>query len=85
MLHYFCKMIYIYIYILFHILFHYSLSQDVEYSSLCYTIGCCYLSIMYIIACIYESQILDTSLPYLFLFFSLSLSQFDHATWHVGP
>ena len=30
--------IYIYIYILFHILFHYSLFQDVECSSLCYTL-----------------------------------------------
>ena len=28
-----------YIDILFHILFHYGLSQDIEYSSLCYTVG----------------------------------------------
>ena len=40
--------IYVYIYILFHILFHYGLSQDIEYSSLCYTIGPCCLSILYI-------------------------------------
>ena len=26
-------------YIVFHILFHYGLSQDIEYSSLCYTVG----------------------------------------------
>ena len=39
--------IYMYIYILFHILFHYGLSQDIEYSSLCYTVGHCFLSILY--------------------------------------
>ena len=36
--------IYMYIYIPFHILFHYSLAQDTEYSSLCYTVAqypCC--------------------------------------------
>ena len=42
----------IHIYILFHILFHYGLSQDIEYSSLCYTVGPCCLSIPYIIVCI---------------------------------
>ena len=44
--------LYIYIHILFHILFHYGLSQDIEYSSLCYTVGPCCLSILYIIVCI---------------------------------
>ena len=39
----------IYTYILFHLLFHYNLSQDIEYSSLCYTAGPCCLSILYII------------------------------------
>ena len=39
----------IYIYIPFPI-FHYDLSQDIEYSSLCYTVGPC-LSILYIIVC----------------------------------
>ena len=34
--------IYIHIYIsFFQILFHYRLSQDIEYSSLCYTVGPC--------------------------------------------
>ena len=33
----------IYIYILFHRLFHYRLLQDIEYSSLCYTVGPCCL------------------------------------------
>ena len=37
--------IYIYIYILYHILLHYGLSQDVEYSTLCCTVGPCCLSI----------------------------------------
>ena len=34
-------------YILFHILFHYGLLQDIEYSSLCYTVGSCGLTILY--------------------------------------
>ena len=35
---------YIYISILFQILFHYTLLQDIEYDSPCYTVGpCCYL------------------------------------------
>ena len=36
-----------YIYILFHTLFHCGLSQDIEYSSLCYAVGPCCLSILY--------------------------------------
>ena len=47
--------IYIYIYILFHILFHYGLLQDMEYSSLCYTVGPCCLSVLYIV--IYSSSV----------------------------
>ena len=42
----------IYIYILFHILFHYGSSQDINHSSLCYTVGLCCLSILHIIVCI---------------------------------
>ena len=38
-----------YIFILFQILFHYRLLQDIEYSSLCYTVGPCWLSILYIV------------------------------------
>ena len=37
------SVIHIYIHILFHILFHYGLSQDIEYSSLCYRVGTCCL------------------------------------------
>ena len=34
-------------YILFKIIFHYRLLQDIEYSSLCSTVGPCWLSILY--------------------------------------
>ena len=47
--------IYIYIYIIFHIFFHYGLSEETEYSSLCYTLGPC-LSVLYIIVCIFSSH-----------------------------
>ena len=40
------------VYILFPILFHNGLPQDIEYRSLCYTVGTCCLSILYIIICI---------------------------------
>ena len=43
----------IYIYILFYILFHYRLLHVIEYSFLCYTVGPCYLSILYIVVCIF--------------------------------
>ena len=39
---------YSYLFILFQIHFHYSLLQDIEYSSLYYTVGPCGLSILYI-------------------------------------
>ena len=39
--------VYVYIYILFQILFHYRLLQDIEYISLYYTVGLCWLSILY--------------------------------------
>ena len=44
---------YTYIYILFYILFHHGLFQDIEYSSLCYTVGPCCFSILHLIVCIY--------------------------------
>ena len=40
---------YEYTYILFQILFPYRLLQDIEYISLCYTVGPCCLPILYII------------------------------------
>ena len=39
-------------YMLFHIHFHDGLSQDIEYSSLCYIVEPCCLSILYLVACI---------------------------------
>ena len=39
------------IFIPFHILFRYDLSQDIEYSFLCYTVGLSYLCILYLIVC----------------------------------
>ena len=36
----------------FHILFYYGLSQDIEYSSLCYAVGPCCLCIPNVIVCI---------------------------------
>ena len=47
---------YTYIYTLFHILFLYGLSQDIDYSSLCYTLGPCCLSILSVIVCIYQKK-----------------------------
>ena len=49
----------IYIYqFFFQILSHYRLLQDIEYSSLCYTVGSCWLSILYIVVCIFFEGIL---------------------------
>ena len=39
------KVVQLYINILFHSISHYGLSQDIKYSSLCYTVGPCCLSI----------------------------------------
>ena len=50
------SVMHIYIYTIFHVLFHYGLSQDTEYSSLCYTVGPC-LSSLYVIVCICSSQL----------------------------
>ena len=41
-----------YIYIFFQIIFHYKLLQDIEYSSLYYTVNPCCLSILCIVVCI---------------------------------
>ena len=43
-------------YILFHI-FHYSLSQNIEYRPLCYTVALC-LSILYTIVCTANPKLL---------------------------
>ena len=49
----------IYIYILFKILFSCMLLQNIEYSSLCYTVGPSLLSILYTVVCICYSKILN--------------------------
>ena len=46
----------------FNILFHYGLSQDIVYSSLCYTLGPCCSPILNVIICIYQPQIPGPSL-----------------------
>ena len=46
-----CIYIHIYTYILFQIPFV-MLLQNTEYSSLCYTVGPCFLAILYIVVCI---------------------------------
>ena len=49
-----CMYIYIHMYICipFQILFHCRLLQDIDYRSLCYTVGLCCLAILYIVLCI---------------------------------
>ena len=42
------SVVYVSVCIYIYILFHYGLSRDTEYSSLCYTVGPCCLSILYI-------------------------------------
>ena len=48
--------------ILFNILFHYDLSQNIDYSSLCYMVGPCCLSILNAIVCAYHPQTCSPSL-----------------------
>ena len=40
------------------------LLQDIDYSFLCYTVGSCCLSILYLVACMYKSQAVIIALPY---------------------
>ena len=61
----------IYMYIC--ILFHYGLLQDIEYSSLCYTVGPCCLLILCIIVCTCQSQTPNLSLSSLFPLVTISL------------
>ena len=48
--------LYIYMYI-FQIIFHYRLLQNIEHSSLCYTVGPCCLCILYIAVSICQSHL----------------------------
>ena len=61
MIHLYTHIIFVYS---FHILFHDSLSQDIDDSSLCSTVGPCCLSILYIIICICSSQTLTPTLSH---------------------
>ena len=54
--------IYIYIYIPFHTLFRYGLLQDIEYSSLLYTVGSCCASMLYITVCICQFKTINQTL-----------------------
>ena len=65
--------IYIYIHIIFYILFHYGLSQDTKYSSLCYTVGPCCLTILYVIICIWEC------INYMFNWIFIKIATHSHA------
>ena len=53
----------IHTYILFQILFPYRLLWVIEYSSLCYVVGPCWLSILYVVMCICSLQTPNWSLP----------------------
>ena len=44
--------------ILFSYSFHYGLLRDIEYSSLCYIVGPCYLSVLYIVVSSANSKLL---------------------------
>ena len=54
--------VYIYTYIIFEVILHYKLLQDIDYSSLCYTIGPCCFSTLYIVVYICLSQTPSLSL-----------------------
>ena len=43
---------YIHTHSLFQILFPYQLLQNTEYGSICYTVGPCWLSILYVVICV---------------------------------
>ena len=47
-----CVCVYVCVCVFFFSLFHYVLLQDIEYSALCYAVGPCYLSILYMVVCV---------------------------------
>ena len=61
------------IYIFFQIIFHYRLLQDVEYSSLCYTVNSCCLSILCIIVFIFYDSISVLVLFYMVKFWKTKM------------
>ena len=48
--------------VILYILFHYGVSHCIQYNSLCYTLGPCFLSILNVIFYIYHPQTLSPSL-----------------------
>ena len=64
----------------FNILFHYGLPQDTGYSSLCYTVGPCCLSVLNVIVWIYQPQTPSPSLSHPFSPLATSLvSMAEHS------
>ena len=59
------KVICTHLYFLFQIIFHYRLLQDIEQSSLCYTVGLHCLSVLYTIVCICDSIFRFFKIPYI--------------------
>ena len=59
------SVIHIHVSILFQILFPFRLLQNIEQSSLCYTVGFCWLAILNIVVCVCQSQTPNLSLPHL--------------------
>ena len=57
---------FLYIYFFFFLFRFFSIIvlKDIDYSSLCYTVGPCWLSILYIIVCSYQSQTPNLSLSF---------------------
>ena len=55
--------LYIHIYLFFQIIFPYRLLKNIEYNYLCYTVGPCWLSVLYIVVGICYSQTPNLSLP----------------------
>ena len=58
------RQLYIYVATLFQILLPYRLLQNTEYSSLCYTVGPCWLSILNIAVSTCQSQTTDFRVHY---------------------
>ena len=54
------------------IFFPYRLLQNIEYSSLCYKVGPCGLSILYIVVCIYVNpNLLKKKIVFIYLFLAV--------------
>ena len=67
------SVVHIHVSILFQILFPFRLLQNIEQNSLCYAVGPYWLSILYIVVCICQSQTPTLSRPHLSPLVTLSL------------